>query len=73
MKKSLKNILLGFMKLILFYERHKEKRKIDKNGCKYILFRIDVYCTEYLLAVEIDKENHEVRELNFEKKRQEAL
>ena len=73
MKKSLKNILLGFMKLILFYERHKEKIKIDKNGCKYILFRIDVYCTEYLLAVEIDKENHEVRELNFEKKRQEAL
>ena len=61
------------MKLILFYERHKEKIKIDKNGCKYILFRIAVYCTEYLLAVEIDKENHEVRELNFEKKRQEAL
>ena len=26
-----------------FYERHKEKIKVDNNGCEYILFRIDVY------------------------------
>ena len=56
-----------------FYEHHKEKIKVDKNGCKYILFRIDVYFTEYFLAIKIDEQNHEGRELIFEKKRQEAL
>ena len=25
--------------------------KVDKDGCKYILFRIDVYFCEFLLAV----------------------
>ena len=74
MKKSLKNILLRFMKLILFfYEHHKEKIKVDKNGCEYTLFRIDVYFTEYCLAVEIDKQNHEGREIVCEEKRQETL
>ena len=57
----------------LFYEHHKEKIKVDKNDCKYILFRIDVYFTEYFLAIEIGEQNHEVREFVFEKKRQEAL
>ena len=70
MKKSLKNIQLKFMKLILFYEHHKEKVKVDKNGCEYILFRIDVYFTEYFLAVELHEQNHEIRECIFEKKRQ---
>ena len=56
-----------------FYEHYKEKIKFDKNGCKYILFRIDVYFTEYLLAVEINEQNPKGRELIFEKKRQEAL
>ena len=51
-----------------FYEHHKEKIKVHKNECKYILFRTDVYFTEYFLAVEIDKQNHEGRELIFEKK-----
>ena len=73
MKKSLKNILLRFIKLILFYEHHKEKIKVDKNGCECILFRIDVYFTEYFLAVEIDEQHHESRKLIFEKKIQEAL
>ena len=41
--------------------------------CKYILFRIDVYFTEYLLAVEIDEKGHADRDLIFEKKRQKAL
>ena len=49
------------------------KKKVNKNGREYILFRIDVYFTEYFLAVEIDQQNHEGRELNFEKKRQEGL
>ena len=68
MKKSLKNILLRFIKLILFYEHHKEKIKVDKNGCECILFRIDVYFTEYFLAVEIFEQNDEGRELIFRKK-----
>ena len=33
-----------------------EKKKVDENGCKYILFKIDADFTEYFLAVEIDKE-----------------
>ena len=51
-----------------FYEHHKEKIKVDKNGWEYILFRIDVYFTEYFLAVEIDEKNHEGRNLIFQKK-----
>ena len=56
-----------------FYEHQKEKIKADKNSREYILFRIDVYFTEYFLAVEIDEQNHEGRELIFERKRQEVL
>ena len=51
-KKYLKNILLRFIKLILiFVSITKKKMQVDKNGCKCILFRTDVYFTEYLLAV----------------------
>ena len=38
-----------------FYEHYKEKIQVDKNGCEYILYRIDVYFTKYLLAVKIMK------------------
>ena len=38
---------------LFFYEHHKEKIKVEKNGCEYILFRIDVYFTEYFSDVEI--------------------
>ena len=51
-----------------FYEHHKEKIKVDKNGYEYILFRTDVFFTEYFLAIEIDEKNHEGREIFFEKK-----
>ena len=54
------------MKLILIFIRITEK-KPDKNGSEYILFRIDIYFTEYFLAVKIDEKRH------TEKKRQEAL
>ena len=50
--------------------------QVDKNGCKYILFRTDVYFTEYLLAVEIDQKTHVDRDLIFEEtksRKQEAL
>ena len=40
-----------------FYEHYKEKIQVDKNGREYILFRTDVYFTEYTLAVEIDEKN----------------
>ena len=51
-----------------FYKHYKEKIKVDKNEHEYILFRIDVYITEYFLAVEIDEQNYEGRDLIFEKK-----
>ena len=47
--------------------------QFDKNGFKYILFGIDAYFTEYLLAVEIDDKGHTDRGLIFEEKRQKAL
>ena len=56
-----------------FYEHHKGKTKVDKNEREYILFRIDVYFIKYFLAIEIDEQNHESRELIFEEKRQKAL
>ena len=34
---------------------HKKKKK-KKNRCEYILFRIDVYFSEYLLAVETERQ-----------------
>ena len=46
--------------------------QVDKNGCKYILFRIDVYFNKFLLAVEFDEKGHTDKELIFEEKRQEA-
>ena len=52
-----------------FHEHHKEKVKVNKNGREYILFRIDVYFTEYSLAVEIHEQNQEGRYLIFEKKK----
>ena len=38
-----------------------------------MLFRIDVYFTEYFLAVEIDEKGHTDRDLIFEEKKQKAL
>ena len=49
------------------------KKQVDKNGCEYILFRIDVYFSEYSLAVEIDEKGHTDRDFIFEEKRQKAL
>ena len=46
---------------------------LDKNGREYILFRIDIYFTEFLLAVEIDEKKQAGRDLIFEEKRQKAL
>ena len=50
-----------------------KKIQADKNECKYILFRIDIYFSECFLAVEIDEKGHTDRDIIFEGKRQEAL
>ena len=42
-----------------------KKKQFDESGCKYILFRIDVYFTEYLLVVEVDEKGHTDRDLIF--------
>ena len=49
-----------------------KKIQADENGCKYILFRIDIYFSECFLAVEIDERGHTDRDI-FEEKRQKAL
>ena len=61
------------MKLILILVSIIKKIQVDDNDQKYILFRIDIYFTKYCLAIEIDEKGHTDRDLEFEKKRQEAL
>ena len=61
------------MKLILILVSIIKKIQVDNNGQQYILFRIDIYFTKYCLAIEIDEKGHTDRDLEFEKKRQEAL
>ena len=57
------------MKLILICINIMKKMQVDKNGCKYILFRIDVYFNKFVLAVEIVDKGHIDRDLIFEEKR----
>ena len=61
------------MKLILIFMSITKKIQVDNNDQEYILFRIDIYFTEYFLAVEIDEKGHTDRDLIFEEKRQKAL
>ena len=56
-----------------FQEHFRKKIQVDENGCKYVLFRIDIYFIEYLLAVEIDEKDYTDGDLIFEEKRQKAL
>ena len=55
------------------YEHYRKKIQVNENRCKYIVFTIDVYFTEYLLAVEIDEKDHTERDIIFEEKRQKAI
>ena len=48
-----------------FFENYKEKIQVHKNGCEYILFRNDVYFTEYLLTIEIDEKKNMLTETLF--------
>ena len=50
-----------------------KKIQVDENRCKYILLRIDVYFTEYILAVETDEKYHTSRDFIIEEERQEAI
>ena len=56
-----------------FYEHYEKKTQADNNRCKCILFRIDIYFSEFFLAVEIDEKEHTNRDIIFEEKRQKAL
>ena len=51
----------------------RKKIQVDKNRCKCILFRIDVYFNKFSLAVEIDEKGDTDRDLIFQGKRQETL
>ena len=51
----------------------KKKIQADENGCKYILSRIDIFFSQYFLAIEIDEKGHTDRYIIFEEKRKEAL
>ena len=61
------------MKLILIFMSIIKKKQVDSNDQEYILFRINIYFTQYFLTVEIDEKGHTDRELIFEEKRQKAL
>ena len=50
-----------------------KKIQVDDNDKEYILFRIDIYFTEYSLVVEIDEKGHTDRDLIYEQKRQKPL
>ena len=45
----------------------------DKNGCKYILFRTDIYFSGCFLAVELDEKGQNDRDIIFEEEGQKAL
>ena len=51
----------------------KKKIQVDKNECKYISFRINIYFIECFLAVKIDEKGHTGRDIIFEERRKEAL
>ena len=61
------------MKSILIFMSITKKMQVDNNDQEYILFRIDIYFTEYFLGVDIDEKGHTDRDLIFEEKRQKAL
>ena len=70
----MKNIALKMYETDPYFYKHFEKEiQVDKNGCKYILLRIDIYFNNFFLAVEIDEKGLTDRDVIFEEKRQEAL
>ena len=58
--------------IVYFKEYYSEKIQIDDNKCEYILFKIDIYFSDYSLVVDIEKEDREKYTV-FELKRQAFL
>ena len=58
------------MILILIFINIMKKIQVYKNGCKYILFRIDIYFDKFLLEVEIDEKKILTEILVLRKKEQ---
>ena len=56
-----------------FYEHYEKNIQVDNNERKYILFKIDIYFTDFSLALEIDEKRNTDKDLIFEIKRQKAL
>ena len=56
-----------------FYEHYQKNIQVDNNERKYILFKTDVYFTDFSLALEIDEKRNTDKDLIFEIKRQKAL
>ena len=56
-----------------FYEHYEKNIQVDNNERKYILFKIDIYFTDFSLALEIDEKRNTGKDLIFEIKRQKAL
>ena len=51
--------MLKFIKLIpVFMSIMGKKIKVDEKEYNFVLFRIDLYFSEYDLAVEIDEKGH---------------
>ena len=50
-----------------------KKIQVNNNGCKYTLFRINIYFSECFLAVEIDEKGHADRDIIYVGKSQKAL
>ena len=65
--------ILIFMSITKKKKKKKNEIQVDNNDQEYILFRINIYFTEYFLAAEIDEKGHTDRDLIFEEKRQKAL
>ena len=59
--------------MVLIFISTIKKKKVYQNGCEYILFKIDVYFSEYSLAVEINEKGHTDRDFIFKEKRQKTL
>ena len=56
-----------------FYKQYEKHIQVDDKKHKYILFKIDIYFSEYSLAVEIDEKNDDDRDLIFEVERRKVL
>ena len=56
-----------------FYEQFENNIQVDNKEHKYILFKIDIYFSQFFLAIEIDEKRNTDMDLIFEIKRQKAL